>query len=51
MGFSRAGLGMEDPKHSNAATDSPHHILSGEKNIKNLSISELGALIRQKCEA
>lgn len=46
MGFSRAGLGMEDPNNRSISTEKGHHILSGEKNIKNLSISEIGALIR-----
>ena len=51
MGFSRAGLGMEDPKNRNPITDSNLHILSSEKNTKNMSISELSSLIRQKCES
>ncbi len=50
MGFSRAGLGMQDPKNRNPVTDRNHHILSGE-NTKNMSISELSSLIRQKCES
>jgi|688.fasta_scaffold2720366_1 hypothetical protein len=50
MGFSRAGLGMEDPKNRNPVTDKNHHILADEKNTKNMSISELSSLIRQKCE-
>lgn len=50
-GYNRAGLGMVDPKSKTTATSSTSsHILSGEKNLDKLSISEISALIRQKHE-
>ena len=51
MGFSRAGLGMEDPKEKQTrrvGKEQSHNILSGEDNVGNMSYSEIGSLIRQK---
>lgn len=48
MGFSRAGLGLEDSKNKRPVHEETFNILSDEGNTKNLSFAEIGSLIRDK---